>query len=349
MAVMRIGSEVIGSGHPALMVAEEGQANQGDIGLAIQMCKLAAEAGADGIEFQFFIANDMYVRADPGHSIYLRRELSREAIRDLINETHERGMFCQVAGLSPAIIEFCADEGADVFVVNASDLTNPIIIDAVASTNKPFWLATLMGTQEEIDWSVNYALSKCSADVGLLHGQHVMSSDHSNGVPPELLQLDCIGMLERRYDLVTGFVDHTATRFVPALAVAKGAALVTKHLSPSTDWDGPDSVVCLDPLAWSEAKELFSYSRLSNGASKEVSMVELADRSLHRRSIYTRKSLRAGHRISDGDLEILRPGDGGIDPRALKTIVGRIIMYDLPAQHQLQLSDFDEKNLGEKE
>lgn len=348
MAVMKIGSKVIGSGYPGLMVAEEGQANQGDVGLAIKMCKLAAEAGADGIEFQFFLADDMYVRANPGHSIYLRRELSRESIRALINETHEHGMFCQVAGLSPAIIEFCADEGADVFVVNASDLTNPVIIDAVASTRKPFWLATLMGTLEEIDWSVNFALSKSSADVGLLHGQHVMSSDHGNGVPPELLQLDCIEMLKRRYGLVTGFVDHTANRFVPALAVAKGAALVTKHLSPSADWDGPDSVVCLDPLAWKEAKDMFSYACLSNGKSKELSLMEFADRSLHRRSIYTRTSLSAGHRISHGDLEILRPGDGGMDPRALNTLIGRVILRDLPAQHQLQLVDLVEQNLGEK-
>ena len=68
MAVMKIGSKVIGSGYPGLMVAE-GRANQGDVGLAIKMCKLAAEAGADGIEFQFFLADDMYVRANHGHTV----------------------------------------------------------------------------------------------------------------------------------------------------------------------------------------------------------------------------------------------------------------------------------------
>jgi N,N'-diacetyllegionaminate synthase len=339
MALMRIGNKIIGEGRHALLVAEEGQANQGNIELASRMCSIAADAGADGIEFQFFLADDMYVRADPGHAIYLSRELSASQISALIDETHRKGMFCQVAGLSPRIIDLCANAGADVFVVNASDLTNPAIIDAVAATGKPFWLASLMGTLEEIDWAVNYAIARCRSDIGLLHGQHVMSSNYSKGVPPELLQLDCIEMLKRRYGLVTGFVDHTATRFVPALAVAKGAALVTKHLSPRAGWEGPDSVVCLDPEEWREAKNMFAYANLANGNSKEISQAEVTDRSLHRRSIHTRNSLKAGHVVSEGDLEILRPGQGGMDPRVFHSLAGRVIKHDLPVQHQLQPID----------
>lgn len=339
MALMRIGNNIIGEGRSALLVAEEGQANQGDIELGMEMCSIAAVAGADGIEFQFFLADDMYVRDDPGHAIYRSRELSKTQIQGLINETHRVGLFCQVAGLSPVIVDLCADAGADVFIVNASDLTNPVIIDAVAASGKPFFLATLMGTLEEIDWAVNYSLKKCNSDVGLLHGQHVMSSDHSKGVPPELLQLDCIEMLKRRYGLVTGFVDHTATSFVPALAVAKGAALVTKHLAPSSNWDGPDSVVCLSPADWRVARDMFAYSNLSNGTSKEISQAEFTDRSLHRRSIHTSKALTAGHIIKSDDLEVLRPGKGGMDPRLLHNLVGIAIKHDLPAQHQMQPVD----------
>lgn len=339
MALMRIGSKIIGEGRPALMVAEEGQANQGNINLAMEMCEIAARSGADGIEFQFFLADDMYARADPGYAIYKSRELSANQIRGLIKETHRQGILCQVAGLSPAIIELCADAGTDMFVVNASDLTNPVIIDAVAATGKPFWLASLMGTLEEIDWAVNYAIGNCSSDIGLLHGQHVMSSDHSKGVPPELLQLDCIEMFKRRYGLVTGFVDHTATRFVPSLAVAKGAALITKHLAPRLGWEGPDSAVCLTPEEWHEAKQMFVYANLSRGTSKEISQAEVKDRSLHRRSIHTRTQLPAGHILTIQDLEVLRPGKGGLDPRILPTIVGRSLKHAVPTQHQLQYVD----------
>jgi len=339
MALMRIGNKIIGEGRNALMFAEEGQANQGNIDIAMSMCKTAATAGADGIEFQLFLADDMYVRDDPGHAIYKSRELSSTQIRDLISVSHAEGLLCQVAGLSPKIIELCAEAGADVFCVNATDLTNPVIIDAVAATGKPFWLATLMGTMEEIDWAVDYAISRCRSDIGLLHGQHVMSSDTTKGVPPELLQLDCIDLLKRRYGLVTGFVDHTATQFVPSIAVAKGAALVMKHLAPEKNWQGPDWVVCLDPESWKDAKSMLEYTVKANGASKEISQAEFKDRSLHRRSIHTRVALAAGHVIAIDDLVALRPGKGGIDPRVIRNLIGRQVALNLTEQHQLQYED----------
>ncbi len=336
---MNIGGRAIGTGYPTLMVAEEGQANQGDIEMALRMCSVAADAGADGIEFQFFLADDMYVRSDPGHAIYKDRELSAANIREIINETHRLGLICQVAGLSPAIIELCADAGADIFVVNATDLTNPVIIDATAASGKPFWLATLMGTLEEIDWAVEHARSRACSDFGILHGQHVMSSGHSKGVPPELLQLDCIAMFQQRYGVVTGFVDHTATKLVSALAASKGASLITKHLSPYAGWEGPDSVVCLDPNEFKEMMGMLRYTNLSAGTSKEISQAEIKDRSLHRRSIHTRINLKTGHKLTMADLEVLRPGKGGIDPRFISSLIGQQLIRDVPAQYQLQPSD----------
>jgi sialic acid synthase SpsE len=52
MALMRIGKRLVGDGHETLMFAEEGQANDGDMSIALDMCRKAAAVGADGIEFQ---------------------------------------------------------------------------------------------------------------------------------------------------------------------------------------------------------------------------------------------------------------------------------------------------------
>lgn len=341
MTEFKIRNRVVGEGHPTLIVAEEGQANQGDIALAKKMCVTAAEAGADGIEYQFFLADHMYIQGDPGYAIYRNRELEFSQIQELIELTHAQGMFCQVAGLSPTIIDVCTKAGVDVFVVNASDLNNPYIIDAVVASEKPFWLATLMATLDEIDWAVDYVRSKGARNFGLLHGQHVMSSDHSRGVPPELLQLDCIEMLKKRHNIVTGFVDHTATTFVPAIAAAKGAALITKHLAPKTGWKGPDWVVCLDPEEWRNCKEILVYANTARGASKEISHHEGQDRSLHRRSLYTNAALPKGHVLRREDLLALRPGQGGMDPRQLDLLVGKPLNKAMSSQVQIQIQDIE--------
>jgi N,N'-diacetyllegionaminate synthase len=340
MQTMQIGTKTIGNGLEPLMFAEEGQANQGDAKLAMAMCERAAEAGADGIEFQFFLADDMYIPSDPGYGIYKSRELSRNAIREIIECAHSHGLLLQVAGLSPSLIQFCADAGADSFCVNATDLTNPEILDAVAHLGLPFWLATLMGTMEEITWSIDYLRTKTSRAFGLLHGQHVMSTDATQGVPPALLQLDCIASMKERFDLVTGFVDHTITLYVPALAAARGAAIVMKHLAPEKNWRGPDWVVCLDPDDWKKSRDMLRDSFASGGDSKELSIAEFKDRTLHRRSLYSRRELKAGTVITRGDLVALRPGQGGIDPRFLDFYAGRTVLNDLGKHQQIQAADF---------
>lgn len=336
MTTLRIGGKTCGDGHEPLMFAEEGQANQGNFDLALQMINHAAGAGADGIEFQLFLAEDMYIRRDPIYSLYLKNELSNDQIAGLVKAAHEQRLTFQAACLSPNLVEACVTAGVDSFCVNASDLNNPYILDAVSSSRIPFWLAALFATMEEIDWVVEYLLSRGAANFGLLHGQHVMSAEE--GVPPHMAQLDCIQAFKKRYGLVVGFVDHTSTVHMPALAVAKGAGIVMKHLSPQPGWQGPDYCVCLHPEDWRKSRELVRYTALVSGSSKELSLAEIKDRSLMRRSLYTKRELPAGHVLGADDLVALRPG-GGLDPRDIGIMVGKKTSQNLPEQQILEKQD----------
>lgn len=343
---MKIKNYQVDSKFKPLMIAEEGQANQGDIQIALQMAKHASLANADGIEYQLFTADDMYAKYDEGYAIYKERELEKGEIKTLLEETHQLGLLSQIAGLSPSIIDLCSSLDADMFVVNATDLNNPEIIDAVIASGKPFWLATLMGSLKEIDWAVEYVLSKNSNNFGLLHGQHVMSGSGGAGVPSEYLQLDCIKLMENRYELPIGFVDHTAEKIVPALAIAKGACVVTKHISPNKNWVGPDSDICLHPESWKDSKQLFDYSVMANGESKELSIAELKDKSLFRRSLHTARKLENGLKLSRNDFVALRPGSEGINPSYIEDLVGQELSVSLEANVQIKpeyFKDYKEK------
>ena len=117
-----------------LMFAEEGQANQGDFKLALKMVDLSYQSGADGIEFQLGIAKDLYLASDPGYKIYLDREFDHNQIKDLIEYTHSKNMVFQAAPLSTKIVEVLLDCGVDAFTINAMDLNNPFMLDAVAES-----------------------------------------------------------------------------------------------------------------------------------------------------------------------------------------------------------------------
>ena len=61
-------------------------------------------------------------------------------------------------------------------------------------------IATLMGKTDEIDCTVNYITKKTNS-FGILHGQHIMATDNSVGVPPNYAQLDCINLFKSVYDV----------------------------------------------------------------------------------------------------------------------------------------------------
>jgi sialic acid synthase SpsE len=338
---MKLGTQNCGPGYPPLFIAEEGQANQGNLELALRMITLAAGAGADGIEFQLAIADDLYVRDDPGHAIYQPRQFNEAQIRKLVDAAHAAGLFFQAACLSPRLYDLCRGAGADVFTVNAMDLNNPLMLETAARSGLPFWLATLMGTTEEIEWAVNFVRPRAVAPFGLLHGQHIMSADPAATVPAEMLQLDCIRLFQERYDVPVGFVDHTSTTTVSALAVAKGAVAVCKHLAPEAGWRGPDWMVALTPDDWRRNAELARYAARAGGQSKDLSQAEVKDRSIQRRSVFTAQALPAGHALAAADLVALRPG-GGLDPRHMDTLLGRCLKNAVPAQHKLTAADLED-------
>src|SRR3989338_909419 len=229
---MRIGSKEIG---PSLFFsAEEGQANLGDFQMALTMVDIAADAGVDAIEFQLARAADFYVASHPGDEKYAKREFSDAQHRALVERAHHRGIAFIAAPLSHKLIPSLRQVGCDAFDINASDLTNPDIIDAVVASDLPFFLSVPMATHEEIRWAIDrIRRDQQRAVFALAHGQHTMAS--AGGVPVAGTTLGYLTTLANTYHVPVGFIDHTSHAWMPSVAVAAGAVFVSKHLARSRD------------------------------------------------------------------------------------------------------------------
>jgi sialic acid synthase SpsE len=345
---LQIGAHRCSRQDPTLLVAEEGQANEGDFRFALKMIGLAADCGADGIEFQLSIASDLYIRSHNYYQLYKKREFKPADIKELISAAHNRGMFFQATCLSDRLIEAVVAMGADILVLNATDLNNPRMLDALAACGRPFLVATLMATIDEIDWAVSRLHARGAGDFALLHGQHIMASQHEAGVPVEYTQLDCVSMLEKRYGVPVGFVDHTDSEIMPAIAASRGAAIVTKHLSPEPGWRGPDWQVCLDPEAWKRASAYVRYANAARGSDKTISIEEIKDRSLMRRSIVAERDVPAGKLLEASDIAFKRPG-GGLDPRHADKYIGRRVKQSLKADELIAEAALDTQMVANDE
>ena len=142
--VLTLGDRLVGHGKPTLFVAEEGQANAGDPMIALRMIQIAADAGADAIEFQLAIADDLYVRSHEGHAIYQGREFDQSELALLVTTASKLGIGFVATALSPKLVPTLSELGCTLFNLNSSDLDNPEMIDSVTDTGKPFLISTAM-------------------------------------------------------------------------------------------------------------------------------------------------------------------------------------------------------------
>ena len=333
---MQVGDYVIGQGHLTFFVVEEGQANEGNYELAIRMIELAAQTGADAIEFQFAIADDLYVRTHPAHAIYKAREFSQEQLIYLRQTAEEHRILIIASPLSDNLVKQLVKAGYPLLDVNCSDLVNPRMLDAVAETGVPFMIGTSMSPINEIDWAVDRLLRRGGGPFCLLHGQHVMATGSGGGVPEEQVSLSTIEYLCDRYHLPVGFTDHTSSEIVAALAVAHGAVVVTKHLSPQPGWRGPDWQVCLTPDKMAKCVQLVRLADVTKGSPERVlASGELADRSQMRRSIVAKCDLSVGTVLETEHLLFKRPGMG-LDPRQAESIIGKRLTVAVGKDEQIQ-------------
>lgn len=339
MKSVNIGSRQIGAGD-LFFVIEEGQANLGNFKKALKMIDYAADSGCDAIEFQLAKAKDFYVKSHSGYEIYSKREFTDIQLAELVSRVIEKDMEMIVTPLSHKLVNTMVNAGCSAFNINASDLNNPDIIDAVVDSGLPFFLSLPLATEDEIEWAINRIRKKIDNNFILLHGQHTMASGE-HGVDIEHTSLGYISTLKEKYQVPVGYIDHTPLEWFPACAVAAGADCVSKHLTWSRLEKGPDWHVCLEPVEMKKA--VTSANKMKHSIeikNKQLAPGENMDRSIMRRSIVASRIIKSGQSIERNDICFKRPGDG-INPAEYKNIIGKVACRDILSDEQITIFDLE--------
>ncbi|MEE2753542.1 MAG: N-acetylneuraminate synthase family protein [Candidatus Latescibacterota bacterium] len=337
--------KTIGEGHQTFFVAEEGQYNNGRFPVALEMIDLAADSGADAIEFQLAIADDFYIPSHPLHAIYVERQFSPAKLEQLFFKGIERGIPVYASPLSSNLVEKLAKMGCPLFNITSSDINNPEMLDAVVDSGRPFFISTAMADLNEVDWAVSRVVSRAEGRFGLLHGQHIMLTGTGSGVPVDQVSLGVIGEFASKFGCPVGFIDHTSNPDVPGLAVAAGASIVTKHLIPDRSLQGPDWHICLEPKEFKLAADRVREAQSAVGdVHKVLAPGESKDQAEMRRSIVANRPLHPGTILSKSDLAYKRPGTG-LPPSAVDRILGRRLKIELSPNDQIDLIHLENPTL----
>lgn len=338
---------------PVVIIAEAGVNHNGSVERALELIDAAADAGVDYIKFQTFKAERLaspkagvadYARrnlvADSDQVQMLRRlELDRAAHERLIEHCRERSVKFLSTGFDAEALAMLVEMGIDQIKISSGDLTNLPYLRKAVGYGLPIILSTGMGSLAEVEAAV-LALREAGAkseDLTLLH----CTTEYP--APFESVNLRAMVRMKEQLGLSVGYSDHTLGLEVAIAATALGATVIEKHFTMDRSDEGPDHKASLEPSDLAEmVRQVRHTERALGDGVKRLQEVEEKNLRIARKSIHIKTTIRAGNSLDEGNLVMLRPGDG-ISPMEIDRVVGQIALSDLEAGHQLAWGDLEQQ------
>ncbi len=319
----------IGADHPPFVIAELSANHLGSLDRAHAIIDAAAAAGCDAVKLQTFTPSAMTLAATDGDFHIADGPWQGRSLWDLYDEAHtpwdwHPPLFAHGAARGVVVFSTPFDEdavarldrlGAPAFKIASFELVDLELIACAARTGKPVILSTGMASDDEVVEAVDTARGHGAGGIALLH---CVSGYPAPIEQTNLRRLDALA----RHDTVIGISDHSPGAVVPIAAVARGAAIVEKHLTLARADGGPDAGFSLEPTEMAEVVRgaRLAWSALGDGSARRPA-AEAGSRRF-RRSLYAVDDIARGEALTRGNVRSIRPGFG-LAPRELPAVLGR--------------------------
>lgn len=324
------------------IIAEMACSHEGDPALARKIIDGAGQAGADAIQFQIWLLNEVMVPQHPDYEMVRKLELSCQEWTDLAVYVRERYPKMQIIACvyERGSVDFAENLNVDAYKLHSADLSNPYLVKYVAQTGKRIDLSVGASTLDEIQTAIEWIKGAAKSEIWLMYGYQNFPT------PTDAIHLDYMMKLRELFELPVGYQDHSdgdsdAAFWLPAAAVGMGVDIVEKHITHDRSVKGVDHEAALNPDEFARFVAMVHEIEAAKGVStpRPFSVEELKYREYAKKSIVTACDLPAGTRITDNHLLFMRAEDLGLPPDKAQRLIGRIIKYDIPAFHLIREED----------
>jgi N,N'-diacetyllegionaminate synthase len=316
-----------------LIIAEAGVNHNGDIEMAKALIDAAADAGADIVKFQTFVAERLvtgvarkadYQVTNTGSSesqyqMLKRLELTSQMHDELIEHSARRGIEFFSTAFDLQSLDYLMSLGMKRIKIPSGEITNLPYLRRIGGFTKQVILSTGMSNLGDIEAALDVL-----EQAGTPRSQIVVL--HCNTeypAPMNEVNLKAMQSIAKAFGVRVGFSDHTEGVEVAIAAVALGACVIEKHLTLDRSFPGPDHRASVEP---GELARMVSSIRnidlaLGDGV-KRPSACEEKNRLVARKSLVAARAIAKGELFSEQNLVAKRPGTG-ISPMQLHEVVGR--------------------------
>lgn len=332
-------------------IAEAGVNHEGSMDKAMLMIEQASEAGASAVKFQAYKAHKIAAKNSPAYwdrskeNTATQFELFKKYDTFGRHEYVELASFCRQKNVDFCCTPFDTDclewlvPILPFIKIASADVTNALLLEAVASARKPIVLSVGAATITEIKDALSI-LEKSGEEIVLLHC--VLNYP----TPVENAFLHRIKYLQQCFpENEIGYSDHIApaTAGDDQIIIAKtlGVRVFEKHFTFDKSLPGNDHYHAMNAEDLrSLILRLKAVDEMVTIQHSEKSFLEIQSSAIKnaRRSLYYDKSLSKGHIIVKKDLISKRPGQG-LSPMDYGKIVGKELSVDVSRDDLVKLSD----------
>jgi len=305
-----------------IVIAEIASSHEGNKDIALDLLKAAYEAGADFIKFQVFSANELLTPNCQKFKDFQEIELDEREWKEIFQE-------CKAMNY-PFIAEIFDDRSFKLvdqhnpaaYKIHSTDLTNPVILEKVALSDKPILLSCGGSTIEEIKYAVDYIELKNNYKIILMHGFQAFPTNLKDTF------LNEINTLKQKFLYPIGYADHIDAETkdsitLPIAAIGLGASVIEKHITLNRSLKGRDYYSAMNPDEFAELIIRIKNISISIGEPRNrFTQAEIKYRNLMKKSIVASKNVGKGEIITESDISFKRTPNPGIPPDEYKRVVG---------------------------
>lgn len=345
MKRLKIGDQILGAGHPSLIVAELSANHNQSLSLALETVAAAAESGADAIKLQTYTpdtitlkSHDPIFRIEQGtrwdgrtlHDIYSEGQTPWEWHLEIFEYARSLGLLAFSSPFDLTAIEFLESLNVPAFKIASFEIVDIPLISAAARLGKPIILSTGIARLADIELAVAACHAEGNSDI------IVLKCTSSYPAPYGELNLRTMHDIAQRFDCLVGISDHTMTNTAAVASIALGGCMIERHIVLDREAGGLDAGFSTNPKEFASlVAEIRNAESALGDVTYDLTPSSAANRKFAR-SLFVVEDVRAGDEVTSRNVRSIRPSDG-MPPSRLPTILGMTFANDVKAGTPLQI------------
>jgi len=321
-----------------LLIAEISCNHCGSLKLAKRIIKEAKKQGADFVKFQTYEPKNMTLKSnkrifkiDKGlwkgkklWDLYNKAKTPFSWQKDLFQYARKIKIPAFSTPYDVSAVNLLEKLNCPIYKVATFEVTDIPLIARISETKKPIILSTGMASLKEIDEAIKVIKKTKNNKFVILYCVTNYPARFRD------FHLNNIKILQKKYNCFVGLSDHSKDNAIASLAVGMGAKIFEKHVALKNQKKSFDIAFSLkgDEIGDFSKTIKYAWNSISNENFKISSSQNLMKK--YRRSIFITKNVKKNEIVTDENIAILRPNGKGIQPKYLKSVLGKKFKSNLP-------------------